>query len=96
MVYLFNIIYYCDLCDFITKNNKLRNKRKLICIHQGRFLPVNYLCVSITHQRPSEKVIQLNLLAVRKRCRRSGVGKFLLEVSEAAVCFLCRIIVLKH
>ena len=82
MVYLFNIIYYCDLCDFITKNNKL-HKRKLICIHQGSFffLSVNYLCVSITRQRPSEKVIQLNLLAVRKRCRRSGVGKFLLEVS---------------
>lgn len=30
-------------------------------------------------QRPSEKVIQLDLLAVRKRCRKSGVGKFLVE-----------------
>ena len=37
MVYLFNIIYYCDLCDFITKNNKLHNKRVLICIYQGSF-----------------------------------------------------------
>lgn len=34
---------------------------------------------SITRQRPSEKVVQLNLLAVRKRCRKSGVGKFLIE-----------------
>ncbi|XP_020611801.1 uncharacterized protein LOC110050239 isoform X2 [Orbicella faveolata] len=34
---------------------------------------------SITRHRPSEKVIQLNLLGVRRRCRKSGVGKFLLE-----------------
>ncbi|XP_074611990.1 uncharacterized protein LOC141866394 [Acropora palmata] len=34
---------------------------------------------SIARQRPSEKVIQLDLLAVRKRCRKSGVGKFLVE-----------------
>ncbi|XP_078352937.1 uncharacterized protein LOC144637734 isoform X1 [Oculina patagonica] len=34
---------------------------------------------SITRHNPSEKVIQLNLLGVRRRCRKSGVGKFLLE-----------------
>lgn len=84
--YRYGIIYSISsiivICDFITKNNKLHNKRELICIYQGSFfLSVNYVCVSITRQRPSEKVIQLNLLAVRKRCRRSGVGKFLLEVS---------------
>ncbi|KAK2550056.1 hypothetical protein P5673_029386 [Acropora cervicornis] len=34
---------------------------------------------SIARQRSSEKVIQLDLLAVRKRCRKSGIGKFLVE-----------------
>ncbi|KAJ7388896.1 hypothetical protein OS493_035043 [Desmophyllum pertusum] len=34
---------------------------------------------SITRHKPSEKVMQLNLLGVRRRCRKSGVGKFLLE-----------------
>ena len=38
--------------------------------------------VSISRHRPSEKVMQLNLLAVRRRCRKSGVGKFLIEVSS--------------
>ncbi|XP_022783132.1 uncharacterized protein LOC111323938 isoform X2 [Stylophora pistillata] len=34
---------------------------------------------STTRHKPSEKVMQLNLLGIRKRCRKSGIGKFLLE-----------------
>ena len=55
MVYLFNIIYYCDLCDFITKNNKL-HKRKLICIHQGSFF--FFICKLFVCQYNSSEAIR--------------------------------------
>ena len=33
--------------------------------------------------KPGEKVVQLDVLAVRKRFRRSGVGKIVLDVSDS-------------
>ena len=47
--YRYGIIYSISsiivICDFITKNNKLHNKRELICIYQGSFFSIRKLCV---------------------------------------------------
>ncbi len=46
----------------------------------------------LIYSKPSEKVMHLTLVAVRKRLQGFGIGKYLLTVSVSVLTFITKIV----